>query len=146
MRCGLSCQWEEWCRLSMSILRGLIVFVLGASVYVQQAAAAVPLEGEWRGKGTVQITKGAQENLSCRVKYSPQSSGVYDFHAVCASASVRIIQTGVVSKATDTSYLGTGHNAEWDVSGRVRIEINGQKQTVTVTASQGSGRLTLRKR
>lgn len=110
------------------------------------AIAAPAIDGEWRGGGTVQIADGGREKVTCRVTYSRQSSGVYGFHAVCASPSIRVLQNGVVSAATATSYIGTAHNPEYNISGRIRIVVKGSRQTVTVRADQGSGRLTLSKR
>lgn len=119
---------------------------MAALAVLSSPALAVSLDGEWRGSGTVQVTNGNRERVTCRVSYSRQSSRVYGFHAVCASTSVRVIQNGVVSQASANSYVGTTHNPEYNVSGRIRIVVSGGSQTVTVRADQGSGRIVLRKR
>lgn len=117
-----------------------------ATLAVSPAWAAPPIDGEWRGSGTVQITNGGRERVTCRVRYDRQSSGVYGFDAVCSSPSVRVLQRGVVSSASAVSYVGTATNPEYNVSGRIRIVVRGNKQTVTVRADQGSGTISLRKR
>lgn len=124
------------------IFGSLVLAILAAS----PAQAAPPIDGEWRGSGTIRVTDGGRETVTCRVTYSRQGRGVYGFDAVCANSSLRVLQRGVVSSASAISYVGTATNPEYNISGRIRIVVNGNKQTVSVRADQGSGTISLRKR
>ncbi|MDX2288397.1 MAG: hypothetical protein NW217_06200 [Hyphomicrobiaceae bacterium] len=110
-----------------------------------QRAQAVSLDGEWSGKGYVQPTQGAREQVHCRVRYTRQSGRVFSVVATCATSSFKIRQTGEVLMVTPTRYVGDFHNAEFDVSGRIRVIVAGTRQTVTLSGRAGQGSLTLSK-
>lgn len=131
----------------MNLIRGLVVVALiGGSIGFSGAAGAVDISGSWRGSGHMQVEGGKRERVTCQISYGRQSERVYGFHAVCASPSVRVIQNGVVSQATASTFVGTAHNPEYNVSGRVRIVVSGNRQTVSVRADQGSGQISLSRR
>ena len=45
-----------------------------------------------------------------------------------------------------TRYVGDFYNAQYDIGGRIRVIVNGTRQTVTFTSGNGGGRLSLQKR
>ncbi len=108
-------------------------------------AEAPDLAGQWTGSGFAEVTNGNKERVRCRVTYSKESAKVYAVNAVCASPSIKIYQSGVVSRATINTYLGRVHNNQFDISARVRVVVRGARQTITIKADQGSGQIKLRK-
>ena len=110
------------------------------------AALADPLQGSWSGSGYVKPTDGKRESVRCRVQYSPQGSKVVAVSATCASASATIRQSGQLSMVSPNKYVGDFHNSDYDISGRIRVSINGGSQTVSFTSSKASGSMSLSKR
>jgi len=127
-------------------------FVLKFGVFFLLAvAAAVPvraasLEGLWTGGGYVQPASGQRERVSCRVSYSRRSRSVLGVVATCATTSTKIRQTGELLMVSPTRYVGDFYNAQYDIGGRIRVIVNGTRQTVTFTSGNGGGRLSLQKR
>lgn len=109
------------------------------------AAQPVSLEGNWTGGGYAEAISGHRERVSCRVRYTRESADVFGVHAVCASQSVKLVQTGTVSRAGANRYVGEFYNAEFDVAGRVRVVVSGTSQTVTLSSDRGAGTLSLSK-
>jgi hypothetical protein len=92
------------------------------------------------------MSSGATESVRCRVVYSRQSSKVFSVSATCATASATIIQTGEVLEVSGGRYVGDFYNPQFDVSGRVRVQLSGNSQTVTFSGSKGRGSMTLTRR
>lgn len=111
------------------------------------SAQAKGLDGQWNGFGKAKLaSSGKTENFRCKVTYNRETSKVFGVRAVCASPSIRIIQTGKVLKVRENTYKGELYNQAYDLRGDVRIVVNGREQKVTLTADEGNGVLTLRKR
>jgi len=110
------------------------------------AVGAASIDGTWSGGGYVKATDGKREKVRCRVTYRRQTSKVYSVSAVCASASNKIRQSGEVLKVNQNRYVGDLFNSEYNIAGRVRINMRGRSQTVSFKSSAGYGRMTLRKR
>lgn len=108
-------------------------------------AEAAAIDGSWSGSGYLAVSQGQKERVRCRVTYSRQTSTVFSVSATCASSSAQVRQSGTLLKVSATSYVGDIYNAEYDVSGRVRVVVKGSTQTVTFTSSAASGQLSLRK-
>lgn len=126
-----------------SVVLCTAVFSLGA---VSTVAVADSLGGSWSGSGYVTPADGQREKVRCRVNYSPQGEKVVAVSATCASASMTIQQTGQLSKVTANKYVGDFYNSQYDISGRIRVSVNGGSQTVTFTSAHGSGSLNLSRR
>ncbi|MEQ1714030.1 MAG: hypothetical protein ABL908_21905 [Hyphomicrobium sp.] len=115
------------------------------------AAQSPSLEGNWTGGGYAEAISGHRERVSCRVRYTRETADVFGVHAVCASQSVKLVQTGTVSRAGANRFAGDFYNAEFDVAGRVRVVlearlrhvVSGSRQTVTLSSGRGSGTLSL---
>ncbi len=108
-------------------------------------ASAAPLEGSWRGSGFVNPKSGNREKVRCKMSYKRESTKVFRVTAVCASPSAKIRQTGELLKINPNLYVGDFYNGEYDISGRVRVILNGHHQTVSFSSPNGSGRITLKK-
>lgn len=123
-----------------------LVLVAFAAMALPGAAMAAELQGSWSGSGYVSPKSGARERVQCRVSYARQSSKVFSVSARCATPSVKINQTGEVLEVGRGRYVGDFYNAEYDVSGRVRVTVTGSRQKVTFSGAQGHGSLSLRRR
>lgn len=111
------------------------------------ASAAANIIGSWKGRGSVKLTSGHVEPVSCSVRYeSGDSSGkTYVLHATCATTAGTFQQSGRVVKRSGSSYTGRLYSDQYSVSGDVSISISGTRQTVRVSSPKGSGSLSLRK-
>lgn len=122
------------------------VALLCAFLLPAAPAQAAAIDGSWSGSGYLAVAQGQRERVRCRVTYSRQTPTVYSVSATCASPSAQVRQSGTLLKVSATSYVGDIYNAEFDVSGRVRVVVRGNSQTVTFQSSAASGQLSLRKR
>ena len=130
------------------LLQGLCAVVtisLMVGPFAMSTHAAV-LSGTWVGNGYVEPSEGARERVRCRVTYSPRGTKIVGVEARCASASATIRQTGELVKVNDSRYVGDFSNVQFNISGRVRVIIDGGTQTVTFSSASGGGQMTLRRR
>lgn len=114
--------------------------------YAQAEAQSKGLEGYWRGSGYVSPAKGRRERVRCRVWISRASGKSYSVKARCASQGANIDQVGRVSKTGGNSYSGDFYNSDFNIRGRIRITLRGNRQAVALSSKEGSGRLTLFRR
>lgn len=110
------------------------------------AASAAALAGEWSGEGTVTQTEGPTEKVRCRVSYKQESAKVFGVVAQCASTSKKMKQTGELLEVRPGVYSGKFNLPQYDVSGRVRVVLEGETQTVTFKSPRGEGQVTLTRR
>lgn len=129
-------------RISLLLLVGL---ALGLCVCIDAAAAATSLDGVWSGSGVVNPKDGVRETVRCRISYKQESEKVFGVAATCATRSRKIQQTGKLLMVGPTSYVGDFYNPGYDISGRVRVVVQGSIQTVTFQSARGSGSVSLRK-
>jgi hypothetical protein len=101
------------------------------------------LEGSWSGGGYVVPKSGARESVRCRVSYSRQSTTVFSVSATCSGAKTTVVQTGEVLEVSGGRYVGDFYNPQYDISGRVRVQMSGNHQDVTFSGAQGHGGLSL---
>lgn len=104
------------------------------------------MDGVWSGSGVVDPKDGARESVRCRVSYKQESEKVFAVSATCATRSRKIQQTGSVLKVGPATYVGEFYNPGYDVSGRVRVTVQGATQTVTFQSARGNGSVTLHRR
>ncbi|HUU66714.1 MAG TPA: hypothetical protein VMW57_05440 [Methyloceanibacter sp.] len=119
---------------------------LSLGLCLETAAGATSLEGVWSGSGMVNPKDGARESVRCRLSYKQESEKVFGLTATCATRSRKIQQTGQLLKVGPATYVGDFYNPGYDISGRVRVVVNGSAQTVTFKSARGSGSVNLRKR
>ena len=125
------------------------VFIMLLTGFLASGASAQAkgLSGSWSGFGKAKLaSSGKTESFRCKVTYNQETEKVFGVRAVCANPSIKIIQTGKVLKVRENTYKGELYNREYDLSGKVRIVVDGQIQKVTLTADQANGSLTLKKR
>lgn len=123
----------------------VVLFSMGAAPGTAIAAPA-KLAGNWSGGGHIKFGENPRERVRCKVRFSKQSDKVYSVSAICASKSGKINQTGTVLKVNNSRYVGDFYNSQFDVAGRIRVTVNGNRQTVNMSSGSGSGKLTLKKR
>lgn len=133
--------------MRLDVNRFLLLLLAAAPLMLTAPAVhAASIDGAWSGNGFVKPKSGARESVRCRVRYDRQTDKVYGVVATCATPSNKIHQTGTLLKVNDGRYVGDFYNGQFDISGRVRVIVNGSRQTVTFSSGSGSGRMELRRR
>ena len=132
--------------LPVGSLALLLVAVLVGGGPTVAAAQSGGLAGYWRGGGYMSPAKGRREKVRCRVWFTKQSARAYSVRARCASQAVNIDQNARVVATGRNSFSGTFTNVDFNISGRIRISLRGNRQTVSLSSAEGSGRLTLFRR
>jgi hypothetical protein len=107
---------------------------------------APSLAGSWSGGGWVSFASGTRERARCRAHYSRAGGDSYVLSATCATASGNASQTATVYKVSTNRYRGSFHNPEYNVSGSIRIVVQGNSQSVTLSGDSGSASLSLSRR
>jgi len=120
-----------------------ILWVMSAAPSIAQSRG---LEGYWRGSGFIKVKDAPKERVRCRVTYSRRSSNTYSVDAKCASQGANITQSGQVANTGRNRYAGKFYNSDYNVRGRIRITIRGNRQYVTLRSEAGSGNLMLFRR
>jgi hypothetical protein len=110
------------------------------------ALAASMLEGTWTGGGYVQPANGERERVTCKVVYRQISDKLHSVTATCATASMKIVQTGELTTVREDRYIGDFANIDYKVFGRVRVVVKGNSQNVTFSSEVGTGTLALKRR
>ncbi len=131
---------------SVRVLGGMALVAPLMMIAPNNAASAAVLAGEWSGEGTVTQTEGPTEKVRCRVSYKQEAAKVYDVQAQCASTSKKMKQTGELLEVRPGVFTGSFNLPQYDVSGRVRVVIEGETQTVTFKSPRGEGQVTLTRR
>ena len=126
--------------LTLSLLIVTTFLVLGSD-----KCSATDLLGSWSGGGPVSFASGAKEYAKCRARYTRASNEGYVVNAICATASVRAVQTAALRKIAENRYRGTFHNPEYGISGTITVIVRGAVQSVNLTSDAGWASLTFRK-
>ena len=119
------------------------LIVAGTFAFEVESAHAATLEGGWHGGGRVWFASGGKEYARCRATYTGRTNERYVVTAVCATPSVRVVQTASLRRAGDNRYRGTFLNREYRVSGTILVRVWGNRQTVRLTSSSGWASLRL---
>lgn len=125
---------------------GLALLAVSAAMAPSTVAAAAALAGEWSGEGTVTQTEGPTEKVRCRVSYKQESAKVFGVEAKCASTSQMMTQTGELLEVRPGVFTGKFNLTQYDIAGRVRVELDGESQTVTFKSPKGEGEVILTRR
>lgn len=105
-----------------------VVVALGAAVAASGPAAAQSLAGSWNGNGTIVYPSGERESARCRATFQNTGGGGVSMRAVCATASVRVVQTASLAKLTGNTFSGEFYNTEYNISGSIRIRMQGNNR------------------
>lgn len=124
----------------------LLALLLVASAAAPSQAQSSGLEGFWRGSGHIKPKQSPREKVRCRVTYTRQSGNTFGVDAKCASAATNITQTGRVTRTGGNRYVGQFYNPDFNIRGRIRITVRGNRQFVTLSSGDGTGSLMLFRR
>jgi hypothetical protein len=122
----------------MAIMGALALLTAGAGV-----AAAQSLVGSWAGAGTIIYPSGEKERARCRATFRASGGGGISMHAVCATASARVIQNADLSRLTSSTYAGEFYNTEYGIQGSIRIKVQGNKLSASLSGGGGSAHFSL---
>ncbi len=131
-------------RTDLSHRLGAIALAAGILSFTPAVVLAGDLSGAWSGGGSVSLASGAKEKARCRANYGSAGSG-YAMTATCATSSIKVSQTAKLRKAGANSYAGTFYNAEYGITGKIRVTVNGNRQSVYLSGDAGSAAFSLRK-
>ena len=137
---------REFAQVTGRAFFGFALLALMVAVVPSTAASAAALAGEWSGEGTVTQTEGPTEKVRCRVSYKQESAKVFGVVAQCASTSKMMKQIGELLEVRPGVYTGEFLLTQYDVSGRVRVVVEGETQTVTFKSPRGEGEVILNRR
>lgn len=121
---------------------GLLMLAYPASGEAQ----TVKLEGSWSGSGYFKPSNGKRESIRCRVSYRKVTNKLYSASGTCANPSGTIRQSAQLTKVSNKKFVGVFSNKEFNINGKARVVLSGNRQTVTLTSQSGSGQMRLRKR
>jgi hypothetical protein len=124
----------------------LAAFAVAATVGPTDAEPGGGLAGSWSGGGWVSFSTGTKEKARCRANYARVSGDSYTLHATCATSSGKASQTATVYKVSASRYRGSFHNAEYNVSGTIRVVVHGSSQSVSLAGDGASASLSLSRR
>jgi len=112
-----------------------------AAACSDQAASLIKkLEGSWRGNGTVKPIGGAQERLSCRVRYQGSGAKVSQ-NISCAGSDYRFEANANIT-CNDDSVSGSWSESVANNTGNASGKISGgERMNIEVTGPNFSGRI-----
>jgi len=124
----------------------VLAMALGMPI-ATSASAAANIIGSWSGRGSVTLTSGQVEPVSCRVSYEKgdDKGKTFVLNATCATTAGTFVQSGRVSKRSSSSYSGSLYSDQYSLSGRVTVSVNGSSQIIRVSSKKGRGSLSLRR-
>ena len=124
----------------------VLAMALGMPIAIS-ASAAANIIGSWSGRGSVTLTSGQVEPVSCRISYEKgdDKGRTFVLYATCATTAGTFEQSGRVSKRSSSSYSGSLYSDQYSVSGKVTVSVKGSSQTLRVSSKNGRGSLSLRR-
>jgi hypothetical protein len=124
-----------------------VVFAVAATLALMPAVGARPvwaqpvsIAGNWSGSGVVRLPNGNSESVKCRASFTHVGNGAR-MNATCANASVRVSQSAELTRAGGNRFVGDFVNAEYNISGSIRIVMNGSN-SMSAALSGGGGTAT----
>ncbi len=133
-------------RTSAIALGAAIAFVGAFGVLTAGAspASAQSLAGSWAGSGTIVYPSGERERARCRATFRNSGGGGVSMHAVCATASARVIQNAALSHLTGGTYAGEFYNTEYGIQGSIRVRLHSaNKLSASLSGGGGSAQFSL---
>lgn len=131
----------------MRIIPAALLAVALSAPLATSASAAANILGNWKGRGSVKLTSGQVEPVSCSIKYEAgdTTGKTFVLHATCATTAGTFKQSGRVVQRSGSSYSGRLYSDQYSVSGDVSVSVSGSNQTLRVSSPKGSGNLSLQK-
>lgn len=121
---------------------GALAGLMGVTGIAATPAAAQSIVGSWSGSGTIIFPSGETERARCRATFRNAGGGV-SMHGVCATASARVSQSASLSRLTSTSYSGEFFNTEFNISGSIRIRMQGNKLNASLNGGGATAQFVL---
>ena len=106
-------------------------------------AAAQTIIGSWSGGGLIIFPSGEKERARCRATFRNVGGGGVSMNGVCATASVRVSQSASLSRLTSTTYSGEFYNTEYNLSGSIRIRMQGNKLNASLSGGGATAQFVL---
>jgi hypothetical protein len=106
------------------------------------ASAQESLVGAWNGSGTITLPSGNTERARCRATFQSAGRGA-TMSATCATASVRVQQVAALDRVAPGRYRGDFRNAEYGITGSIRIAVSGNSLTASLNGGGGSAVINL---
>lgn len=110
---------------------------------VPSPASAQTIVGSWSGSGTIVFPSGEQERARCRATFRPAAGGDVTMTGVCATASVRVSQSATLSRMTHNTYHGDFFNTEYNLSGSIRIRLQGNRINASLNGGGATAQFVL---
>ena len=126
-----------------SAIAVLTTSVMAGGAFGPAAAQLARLEGTWNGNGRVALQSGQAERARCRATIRRQTPRTFSMSAICATASVRISQVARIQQVSANSFAGRFYNAEYDISGAIRMSLRGKRLSASLTGGGGSASFVL---
>jgi hypothetical protein len=117
--------------------------VMGIFGATATPAAAQSIIGSWSGGGMIIFPSGETERARCRATFRNLSGGSVSMQGVCATASVRVSQSASLSRLTSTTYSGEFYNTEFNLSGSIRIRMQGSKLNASLSGGGATAQFVL---
>lgn len=124
--------------LARSLCAGHLVVVAAAMAFATPAFADTDLAGSWSGAGSVVYSTGSKEKARCRASFNKIGSSSYAMSATCATASGKVAQSATLRKTGGNSYSGQFRNPEYNITGSIRVTVNGNSQSVSMSGDNGA--------
>lgn len=128
------------------LMRGsLTAIVVAASTagFAGTLSADIDLAGSWSGGGSVTFSTGSKEKARCRAVYAKAGVTSYTLNATCATASGKVAQTASIRRSGPTSFAGSFYNPDYDLTGSIKVSVQGNSQSITLTSSKATASLRL---
>ena len=136
-----------WSMLGMATLAaagGMLAMVPVAES--KSAKGSGSLAGSWSGSGWVSFSNGKRERARCHAHYSPNGGKSFSLNATCATSSGKASQHATVYEVSNNRFRGTFYNTEYNVTGSIRVVLNGNSQSVTLSGDSNSAAISLSRR
>lgn len=121
---------------------GALAAVAGVASVTATPAVAQSIVGSWSGSGMIIFPSGETERARCRATFRNAGGGL-SMHGVCATASVRVSQSASLSRLTSTSYSGEFFNTEFNISGSIRVRLQGNKLNASLNGGGATAQFVL---
>lgn len=130
--------------LLTGVLGGAVAIAAATGVWVGAATAQqISLEGAWRGGGSFSLVSGKSEKARCQASFSKSGGSSFSMTATCATTDVRVTQTASLDRTGPNRFVGDFFNSDFGVSGTIKITVNGNTLTASLSGDKGSAIMSL---
>ncbi len=123
----------------------LLMMVVGGFAGANVAKAA-SIAGSWSGGGSVKLSSGQVEKVSCRIRYEQGSGRTFVLYVTCAHSNGTFQVSGRIVKLSNSRYSGRLYSEQYGTAGDVGISVSGNRQTVKAKSSKGTATVMLTKK